>query len=200
MTSIGWPTMNKARAAGDTLLTDDRCVSGFKALCIWPMMSAIDCSKRLSRPSRWEAIIGGRAALSGVGLGLLWYARWQVGSLDWCGASSLRVLASWRAAVWWDYVLGYHRWLASALHDARSARRPSLPGTAALITSGASSRDRRTSTSRLLLHSIAAPILLPQKLKTTHASGSWLLSTAANPSTRRISAASRGTLPPRSKN
>ena len=117
--------MNKARAAGDTLLTDDRCVSGFKALCIWPMMSAIDCSKRLSRPSRWEAIIGGRAALSGVGLGLLWYARWQVGSLDWCGASSLRVLASWRAAVWWDYVLGYHRWLASALHDASLDALPS---------------------------------------------------------------------------
>ena len=35
VTSIGWPTMNSARAAGDTRLTLDRCVSGFKALCIW---------------------------------------------------------------------------------------------------------------------------------------------------------------------
>ena len=56
VTSIGWPTMNSARAAGDTRLTLDRCVSGFNALCIWPMMSAIDCSKRLSRPSRCYAI------------------------------------------------------------------------------------------------------------------------------------------------
>ena len=105
VTSIGWPTMNKARAAGDTLLTDDRCVSGFSALCIWPMMSAIDCSKRLSRPSRWDAICEG-AALTGAGLVTMVRAcmlAGQVGSLDWCGASSLRVLASWQAALWWDY-------------------------------------------------------------------------------------------------
>ena len=66
VTSIGWPTMNSARAAGDTRLTLDRCVSGFKALCIWPMMSAIDCSKRLSRPSRWDAIGLAGAALTGA--------------------------------------------------------------------------------------------------------------------------------------
>ena len=84
VTSIGWPTMNSARAAGDTRLTLDRCVSGFKALCIWPMMSAIDCSKRLSRPSRCDAI--GSSVLC-----------W--GSLDWCGASSLRVLRRSEAVV-----------------------------------------------------------------------------------------------------
>ena len=66
VTSIGCPTMNSARAAGDTRLTLDRCVSGFKALCIWPMMSAIDCSKRLSRPSRWDAIGLAGAALTGA--------------------------------------------------------------------------------------------------------------------------------------
>jgi hypothetical protein len=41
--------------------------------------------------------------------------------------------------------------------------------------------DRRTSISRSLLHSEAALILLPQKSITTHASGIWLLSTAAIP-------------------
>ena len=72
VTSIGCPTMNSARAAGDTRLTLDRCVSGFKALCIWPMMSAIDCSKRASRPSRWEAMLGQPRRVRGFVLA--WFA------------------------------------------------------------------------------------------------------------------------------
>ena len=99
VTSIGWPTINNARAAGDTRLTLDRCVSGFNALCIWPMMSAIDCSKRLSRPSRWDAICTCSGSLD-------WGRAWsygmlagRLGSLDWCGASSLRALRWSEAAV-----------------------------------------------------------------------------------------------------
>ena len=72
VTSMGWPTINNARADGDTLLTDDRCVSGFSAWCIWPMMAAIDCSKRASRPSRWEAMLGQPRRVRGFVLA--WFA------------------------------------------------------------------------------------------------------------------------------
>ena len=69
---------------------------------------------------------------------------------------------------------------SSVLRAARFPKRLCCRNKAGLLSRRLALQTRTTSGSRLL-QSNAALILLPQKSKTAHASGSWLLSTAAIP-------------------